>query len=170
MTDTLEQAYLSMQERFAAEVKFHGPEKIVYLHRDNYLAAMQALRQEFGFDRLSDLSAVDYWPKTSPRYNVVIHLHARGNNDRIAVRVPVEAADSNLPTLVEVYENANWYEREVADLFGIVFLNHPDPRRIIMPQDWQGHPLRRDYPLGYEQVQFTFNFDKIEAKKIYAKE
>jgi NADH-quinone oxidoreductase subunit C len=73
--------------------------------------------------------------------------------------------DAHLSTLESIYPGANWYEREVFDLFGIKFDNHSDLRRIIMPADWQGHPLRKDYPLGYEEVQFTFNFDEISLRK-----
>jgi NADH-quinone oxidoreductase subunit C len=69
-----------------------------------------------------------------------------------------------------VFKNANWHEREVYDMFGVQFEGHSDMRRILMPEDWEGHPLRKDYPLGYEEVQFTFNFDEIDRRKPYAKE
>jgi NADH-quinone oxidoreductase subunit C len=84
--------------------------------------------------------------------------------------VQVPGDDPVLPTTSGVYRNADWYERELWDMFGIKITDHPDLRRILMPEDWQGHPLRKDYPLGYEEVQFTFNFDEIDKKKPYAKE
>jgi NADH-quinone oxidoreductase subunit C len=75
-----------------------------------------------------------------------------------------------MPTLETVYPNANWFERELWDMFGIRSLGHSDLRRIVMPHDWEGHPLRKDFPLGYEEPQFTFNFDEIDLRKPYAKE
>jgi NADH-quinone oxidoreductase subunit C len=75
-----------------------------------------------------------------------------------------------MPSLTGVYLNANWFERELWDMFGIHSEGHPDLRRIIMPADWVGHPLRKDYPLGYEEVQFTFNYEDIDLRKPYARE
>jgi NADH-quinone oxidoreductase subunit C len=92
------------------------------------------------------------------------------NRLTLNVRVPVPALDAVVPTLEGVYHNANWREREVYDMFGIIFRSHSDLRRILMPHDWEGHPLRKDYPLGYEEPQFTFNFDEIDVRKPYAKE
>jgi NADH-quinone oxidoreductase subunit C len=84
--------------------------------------------------------------------------------------VPLEGNDPEMPSLIEVYPNANWFERELWDMFGLRFTGHPDLRRILMPFDWEGHPLRKDYPLGYEEVQFTFNYEDIEVRKPRPKE
>jgi len=89
---------------------------------------------------------------------------------RLRVKVPVRDDDQRVPSVTGLFPTANWHERETYDLYGIVFDGHPDLTRILMPADWEGHPLRRDYPLGYEEVEFTFNFDEIEKKKPYAKE
>jgi NADH-quinone oxidoreductase subunit C len=130
-----------------------------------YLKATPAL----GYTFLANLTAYDDWP-TEPRFNVVYQLRemTRPSNLRVKVRLPGE--DAVLPTATGLFLNANWQERELWDMFGIKFTGHPDLRRILMPSDWEGHPLRKDYPLGYEEVEFTFNFDEIEKKKPYAKD
>jgi NADH-quinone oxidoreductase subunit C len=124
---------------------------------------------ELGFDFLALLTAVDYWP-AEPRFGVVYRLYSTTQNVFFGLRIPVTGQEPKVPTVESVYKNANWHEREVFDMFGIQFEGHSDPRRILMPQDWEGHPLRKDYPLGYEEVQFTFNFDEIDRRKPYAKE
>ena len=79
------------------------------------------------------------------------------------MRVPLDGNAPHLPTIEGIYPNANWHEREIWDMFGIRFEGHSDLRRILMPADWAGHPLRKDYPLGYEEVQFSFNSDEIDC-------
>jgi NADH-quinone oxidoreductase subunit C len=113
---------------------------------------------------------VDYWPQQDPRFNVIYQMTSITKNLSVQVRVPVPATNPEVPTVTDVFAAANWREREAWDMFGIRFSGHPDLRRILMPADWEGHPLRKDYPLGYEEPQFTFNFEEIDLRKPYAKE
>jgi NADH-quinone oxidoreductase subunit C len=122
------------------------------------------------FELLSALTAVDYWPQEEPRFHVIYQFTSVTLNMVLALRVPVPGINPSLPTISHLYRNANWRERELWDMFGIKFQGHPDLRRILMPADWEGHPLRKDYPLGYEEPQFTFNFEEINLRKPYAKE
>lgn len=112
------------------------------------VTVMRALRDtpdlEFAF--LADLTAVDWWPN-DPRFEVVYHLASFARAYRIRVKVRVPESVASLPTLKEMWPSADWLEREVWDLFGIVFEGHGDLRRLLMPDDWQGHPLRKDYPV-----------------------
>jgi len=120
------------------------------------------------FDFLAALTAVDYFPDR-PRFKVVYELLNSSQPDLLRLEVLLDESEE-LDSISAVFPNANWHEREVWDMFGIPFRNHSDLRRILMPQDWVGHPLRKDYPLGYEEVQFSFNFDEIDRRKRYAKE
>jgi NADH-quinone oxidoreductase subunit C len=128
------------------------------------------LRDEHNFDFLEEETAVDYWPELEPRFHVVYQVYSIEKQIRLGLRVPVSALSPNVPTVEGVYPNANWFEREIWDMFGIQFEGHSDLRRIMMPYDWEGHPLRKDYPLGYEEVQFTFDAGEIDQDKPYAKE
>lgn len=98
------------------------------------------------FDFLTDLTAVDY-PSRPQRFDVVLHLYSMTQNHRVRLKVGVADGDS-VPSVTPVWKGANWEEREVFDMFGIPFSDHPDLRRILLPEDWEGHPLRKDYPLG----------------------
>ena len=103
------------------------------------------LRDEEKFDMLSDLTAVD-WPKREKRFDVVLNLYSFARNERL--RLKVHAADAEeVPSVVSVWPAANWQEREVFDMFGIVFSGHPDLKRILLPDEWQGYPLRKDYDI-----------------------
>jgi len=124
---------------------------------------------ELAFDFLITLTAIDYWPE-EPRFMVAYQLYSVKNKVFLGLRVELHGDNPKVSTVETVYPNANWHEREVYDLFGIVFEGHSDLRRIVMPYDWEGHPLRKDYPLGYEEVQFSFNFDEIERRKKYARD
>ncbi len=142
----------------------------VSLDRAALVPACTLLRDDAGlrFNRLAALTAVDYWP-AEPRFIVVYQLHSIPNRTYLGLRVPLHSRSAELLTLEAVFPSANWPEREVYDMFGIKFLGHSDLRRLLMPYDWQGHPLRKDYPLGYEEVQFSFNHDEIDRKKPYAR-
>ena len=163
--DILQAAVEALQSRFGAEKHTFRDEVTLTVPAEQIAEACRLLRDEFGFDFLADLTAVDYWPQQSPRFHVVYQLYSYAHNLSLRLRAPVDGQALALPTVETVYPNANWYEREVWDMFGIRFEGHSDLRRILMPHDWEGHPLRKDYPLGYEEPQFTFNFDEIAKFK-----
>lgn len=104
---------------------------------------------------LCDLTCVDR-PETAQRFNVVYNFYSVSRNKRVFVRVRVAEGEA-VPTLSGVYPSANWAEREVYDLFGVIFEGHPDLRRIVLPDDWQGHPLRKDYPTVGKRPVLLFN-------------
>jgi NADH-quinone oxidoreductase subunit C len=158
----LEKEYASISSEIRGDVSLVVPAK-------NIVAACGQV-QVFGFELLSTLTAVDYWPEEKPRFHVIYQFTSVSMNLSLTLRVPVNGINPSLPTVSHLYRNANWRERELWDMFGIKFLDHPDLRRILMPVDWEGHPLRKDYPLGYEEPQFTFNFNETNLRKPYAKE
>lgn len=168
MNDPLEKAVSALQTRFEAQVHHYAGEVTLILGREHLLEAFQVLRDQFKFDMLIDETAVDYWPDQAPRFHVVYQLYSMANNVLLRVRVYLDGNAPHIETIESLYPNANWKERELWDMFGIHFDGHSDLRRVIMPHDWQGHPLRKDYPLGYEEVQFTFNAEEIDRRKPYA--
>jgi NADH-quinone oxidoreductase subunit C len=104
------------------------------------------LKAEQGFLRLSGITSVDWLP-ADPRFEVVYLLHSIDRNQRLRLKCWVSEHEAEIDSVTGVWRSATWYEREVFDLFGIRFRNHPDLRRIMMPDDWEGHPLRKDYPV-----------------------
>ena len=106
---------------------------------------------EARFDFLADLCGVDRGPEEEPRFEVNYHLFSTTIHHRIRLKVLLTEDDLRVPTVTDVWRTANWHERETFDLFGIIFDGHPDLRRILLPDDWQGYALRKDFPLrGYE--------------------
>ena len=170
MDKKLEKVVQALQERFGSSIEEFRDEVHVFVKAERIVEALTLLRDKYEFELLSALTASDYFPQQTPRFHVVYQLSSLAKNITVQLRVAVNGDQPKVPTATRVYEVANWRERELLDMFGIAFEGHPDPRRILMPVDHEGHPLRKDYPLGYEEPQFTFNYDDIDLKKIYAKE
>jgi len=170
MNEDLQKTVAALKDRFDADSHEFRGEISLIIDPEKLNAAALAARDEFGCEMLVTETAVDYWPEEQPRFHVVYEFTSVSRNLRLEIRVPVPGINPTLPTVSHIYRNANWRERELWDMFGIKAEGHPDLRRILMPADWEGHPLRKDYPLGYEEPQFTFNFEEINLRKPYAKE
>jgi NADH-quinone oxidoreductase subunit C len=165
MLESLKPAVTALQNEFGAEVSEFRNEVTLLVQPEYNVEALTALRERFGFNFLSDVTAVDYWPQEAPRFHVIYQLVALEDSRVLRMRVPLERGGSTVRTCEKIWPSANWYERELFDMFGIRFEGHSDMRRIIMPHEWEGHPLRKDYPLGYEEVEFSFNFEEINLRK-----
>ena len=170
MDKRLEPIVKTIQEKFNATFEEFRDEVHLFVKPEQIVDALTLLRDEHHFELLSALTASDYWPQETPRFHVVYQLSSLKKNITLQVRGPVNGASPKVPTVTRVYSVAKWRERELFDMFGIEFDGHPDLRRILMPEGTEGHPLRKDFPLGYEEPQFTFNFDEIRLRKPHAKE
>jgi len=109
------------------------------------------LKYDQGFIRLSSVTGVDRYP-AEPRLEVVYHLHSIERNQRLRLKCRLPGADPVIDSVTSVWRSANWYERETFDLFGVKFLNHPNLTRIMLPENWEGHPLRKDAPVTGSRV------------------
>jgi NADH-quinone oxidoreductase subunit C len=149
-------------------VEFRGEYTLV-IRQDSLKDVCRLLRddEELACDLLEDIAADDMLPEF-PRFAVNYQLFSIPRNHQIRLRVPVEDPDDGPETIAAIWPIASWLETEVWDLMGITFKGNDQLRRLFLPEDWQGHPLRKDYPLGYEEVQFSFNWQAIDAKKPYA--
>jgi len=140
-----------------AEVMEFRGETTLVMPRELLRAAAELCREdaELRFNLLTDATCVDRFPH-EPRFELNYHLVSIPRRDKIRLKVRVSGADPVVDSLVPVWPGANWLEREIFDLFGIRFSGHPDLRRILLPDDWEGHPLRKDYPVeGYRDVPST---------------
>ncbi len=126
-------------------VEFRG-ETTITVKKEDIVAICTFMKKDLGYNFLADLCGVDYLGQT-PRFMVVYNIYNVTTKDRLRIKVPVEESDATVDTVSVVWATANWHERECWDLMGVSFNNHPDLRRILMPADWEGHPLRKDYPL-----------------------
>jgi NADH-quinone oxidoreductase subunit C len=131
--------------------KFDRGELSVYIHRADIREVCSVLRDdpELKFNYLCDITCVDWYP-SEPRLEVVYHLLSMGRKQRVRLKVRLSGDDARLDSITPMWPSANYFEREVFDLFGVHFEGHPYLRRIMMPDNWEGHPLRKDYPVeGY---------------------
>ena len=131
--------------------KLERSELTLEIAMERIVEVCRYLKDEHKFVRLSTVTAVDWYPE-EPRFEVVYHLHAPERREwlRLKCRLPGEAPE--IDSVTAVWRGANWYEREVFDLFGIGFRNHPNLQRIMLPENWEGHPLRKDYPVTGDRV------------------
>jgi len=132
-------------------VKFDRDEMTIIVDRSALREACALLRDDVTcpFNFLSDITCVDWYP-AEPRFEVVYHLLSIPKKERVRLKVRLNSSSPTIDSLCSVWPGANYFEREVFDLFGVRFAGHPYLRRIMMPEDWEGHPLRKDYPVeGY---------------------
>lgn len=137
----------AIPEQFT-DAKFDRGELTLTVKPEAIVAAAKAVKAA-SYVAFQDMTAVDWFP-SSPRFQLSYHILSHAQKEIIRLRTMVEETDASIESMTSVWEGANYYEREVFDLFGIRFENHPNLRRIMMPEDWNGHPLRKDYPVeGY---------------------
>lgn len=131
--------------------KYDRGELTLEIAPDKIVDICRYLKYDEKFVRLSTVTAVDRYP-TEPRFEVVYHLHSLERNERLRLKCRVTGEKPQIDSVTPVWRSADWYEREAFDLFGIRFNGHPDLRRIMLPEDWEGHPLRKDYPVTGSRV------------------
>ncbi len=132
----------------ATDAKFDRDELTISVARESIVAACEAVKTA-GYNFFEDVTAVDWYPQ-EPRFQLSYHIVSHSLKQRVRLRVLLESSDASVPSITSVWPSANFYEREVFDLFGIDFPGHPRLTRIMMPENWKGHPLRKDYPVeGY---------------------
>ena len=151
------------------DVRVFRDEVTLITTKERVLEVLQHLRDVQHFEMLTDETCVDYYPK-EPRFGILYQLYSLSRNLRVRVKVMLGEYERAIPTACGVYTAANWLEREIYDLFGITFDGHPDLRRIMMPPGWEGHPLLKENPVKVEEVAFSFNRNRIDAEKPYARE
>ncbi len=154
-----------IQGRFAGDIitsRLFRDEKTVVVKPGNIVAICQALRDspDTNYNYLSDIVGLDrleFMDEGEDRFEVIYNLYSLGTFQRFRLKARVSEDTPAIDTIEGVWPNANWGEREIFDMFGITFNNHSDLRRILMPDDWVGHPLRKDFPLGGEEIEFSHN-------------
>ncbi len=130
----------------ATTAKSEFNELTVEIGPANIVEALRRVKQDLKFERLTSVTGVDRYP-AEPRFEVVYHLQSVARKERLRLKARLSGENPEIDSACGVYRSANWYERETFDLFGVRFLHHPDLTRIMLPQDWDGHPLRKDVPV-----------------------
>ena len=142
-------ALLAWNPNSVEGAKFDRDELSIYVFREALREACEHLKTKGLINFLSDLTCADFYPR-EPRFEMAYHLLSMSHKDRVRLKVRLDGADAVIESITSVWPTADFFEREIFDLFGIRFLGHPNLRRIMMPEDWEGHPLRKDYPVeGY---------------------
>ncbi len=154
MTEKLHEFVEKLKEENAAwvtDVIAAFDEVTVIVPRESIVDVCWSLKSKHGFDMLADLCGADRGPEEEPRFEVNYHLFSTTHYSRLRLKVLLSEDEPKVPTVTTLWKTADWHERETYDLFGILFDGHPDLRRILLPSDFDGHALRKDYPLrGYE--------------------
>lgn len=164
--EAVEKLKTALPNAIKNELHFHG-ETTLDAHKDQLKDVLLFLKCS-GYEVLMDLTAVDYL-KPEKRTKIVYWLHNPTNFERIRITLYIER-EERIPTVTDLWEGANWYERELYDMFGVHFEGHRDLKRILMPDDWEGHPMRRDYALTEEPVEFKHEAKpKVPAEIIHVK-
>jgi len=141
-------ALLTADSSIITNAKFACNELTLTVPREKIVTACEIVKQA-GYNFFEDVTAVDWYP-SEPRFQLSYHILSMGLKERVRLCVLLDGCDAVVDSITGVWPSANFYEREIFDLFGIRFGGHPNLRRIMMPEDWQGHPLRKDYPVeGY---------------------
>jgi NADH-quinone oxidoreductase subunit C len=159
-----------MKEKFPEEVidvrEFRGQVSVT-LRKGRIREICRYLHDDPGlqFDYLIDLCGVDYLGKKDKRFEIVYHLYSIDHRHMIRLKAEVPEEDPSIDSVVPVWTGANWHEREACDMYGILFQDHPDLRRILMPEDWEGHPLRKDYPVKGPDKEWPGFIDVLDKAK-----
>ncbi len=141
---------------WVADLKDTYGEVTITVPRESIVDVCWVLKTKYDFNMLADLCGADRGPEEDPRFEVNYHLFSTTHFNRLRLKVLLSEDQPNVGTVSTVWKTANWHERETFDLFGVIFDGHPDLRRILLPSDFDGHALRKDYPLrGYEPYSLT---------------
>ena len=145
MNDALKPVVKTLKGKFNGEVSELRDQVSVTVSPEHIVEVCQTLRDSYNVEMANSLTAVDYWPEQTPRFHVVYQFNSFSKKMRLEVRVPLDGNEPVINSVTSVYPNTNWFEREVWDMFGIKFKGHPDLRRVLLYEEFEGHPLRKDY-------------------------